>query len=114
MGYPYMFDRRCDEAIERFRKALEMDPNFPVAIYYTGRCYDQKGMFAEAIAEYQKALPLFGGNPIILSGLGYALAASKRESEARAVLNNLLKLSKQRPVSPFVIATVYAGLGHND
>ena len=114
LGYPYMFARRCDEAIERFRKALEMDPNFPAAIYYTGRCYEQKGMFAEAITEYRKALPLFGGNPIILGALGYANAASKRKAEARDVLNDLLRLSKQRPVSPFVIATVYAGLGDKE
>jgi len=46
--------------------------------------------------------------------LGYALARSGKHSEARAVLEDLLKLSTERYVSPYSIALIYNGLVERD
>ena len=61
------------------RKALELEPNFPVAHWHLGLIYEQQGLYDEAIAEHQKAIDLSGGGPRLIAALGHAFAvAGKR------------------------------------
>lgn len=114
LGYPYLCARQCDRAIAEFRKAIEMDPNFPLAIFYTARCYELDSKNEQAIAEYKKAVTLSGGSSLALAGLGHAYAQSGKTDQARAVLHELTVMSERRYVSPYLIGTVYAGLGENN
>jgi tetratricopeptide (TPR) repeat protein len=103
---------RYDEAIEHCKKLLEVDPNFFPAHRYLGLAYEQKGMYAKAIEEFQKGVKL-SGNPLMLSLLGHAYAASGMKAEADRVLADL-RQQKQRYVSPYMAAGIYAGLGDKD
>jgi len=113
-GWILYFDRQNDQAIERFRKTLELDPNFWVAHWTLGRAYEQKMMFAEAIAELRRAIALSAGSPLSLAALGHAYAVSGQTIEAQNVLAQLKESSEKRYVSPYSIATIYAGLGEKD
>src|SRR3984893_8614483 len=57
----YFFARQYDKAIEEGRNAVEVDPGFGPARLVLGHAYEQKGMLAEAIAEFEKASSLAGG-----------------------------------------------------
>lgn len=46
--------------------------------------------------------------------LGYALAKSGKQAEARAVLAELLKASSERYVSAYNLAMIFNGLGERD
>src|SRR5207247_2393794 len=107
----FYYARRYEQAIEQFRKALEMDPSFYVAHFWLGMSYEESGRYEEAITEGQKALSLSTGSPATLSALGHALARSGKRAEAQKVLAELKELSKRRYVPPFDIALVYVGLG---
>jgi eukaryotic-like serine/threonine-protein kinase len=102
---------RADEALASSQKTIELDPNFWFAHMLASDAYTEKGRFTEAIAEARKAAELSGANSHSLASLGYALARSGKQGEARAVLDGLLKLSTERHVSPHNIALVYIGLG---
>ena len=104
------FARRDDEAIEQVRKALEMDPNFAAGHRPLGMAYEQKAMYPEAIAEFQKALDVSRGNPFALGSLGHAQAVSGDREKARQTLSDVLALSKRRYVPPFDIAVICTGL----
>ena len=92
-----------------------MDPNYYFAHFFASSAYIEKGMFLEAIAEASKARGLSGPtNSHPLGFLGYALAKSGKQAEARAVLADLLKSSSERYVSPYNIALIYNGLGEPD
>lgn len=106
--------RRHDQAIEQYRKALEMDPNSGLAHWAIGNVYVQKGMFEEAIGEYKKAIPLSGDSPDEIASLGYVYALSGRRREAQAIIEELKERSKQRYISPTIIAFIYGGLGDKD
>jgi Flp pilus assembly protein TadD len=71
-------------------------------------------MFAEAVAEARKARELSGVSTRPTGFLGYALVKAGRRAEARAELEGLLRLSKERYVSPYNIAMIYNGLGERD
>jgi len=105
---------RTDEALAVLQKTFELEPNFWLAHLFASSAYIEKGMFAEAAAEARKARALSGVSTHPLAFLSYALAKLGKQAEARAVLEELLKLSKERYVSPYNIALVYNGLGERD
>lgn len=112
IGWILYFAGRYDEAIEHCKKLLDVDPNFFPARRYLGLVYEQKGMYKEAIAEFQQAAKL-SGSPLMMSLLAHAYAASGNRTEAERLLLALGQ-QKQRYVSPYTVATIYAGLGQKD
>lgn len=76
--------------------------------------YEEKQMFDEAISEFRKATTLAGGSPLMKASLGYALAKANRKDEATALLNRLMKLSKQHYVSSYELAAIYVALDETE
>ncbi|HYV05518.1 MAG TPA: tetratricopeptide repeat protein, partial [Blastocatellia bacterium] len=112
LGWIFYLAGRYDEAIEHCKRLLDVDPNFFPAHRYLGLAYEQKGMYTEAIDQFQQGVKL-SGSPLMMSLLGHAYAASGKKAEARRILAELDK-QKQRYVSPYTVATIYAGLGEKD
>lgn len=112
LGWILYLAGRYDEAIEHCKRLLEVDPNFFPARRYLGLAYEQKGMNAQAIAQFEQGVKL-SGSPLMISLLGHAYAVSGRKPEARRILAELDQ-QKRRYVSPYTIATIYAGLGEKD
>jgi len=96
------------------QKTFELDPNFNLAHQFASSAYIEKGMYGEAVAEAQKARDFSGGSYNPMAFLGYALAKSGKQREARSVLEGLLKLSAERYVLTYYIAIIYNGLGERD
>ena len=119
LGWILYLSGRNDEAIAQCTKILNLDPNSFPARRYLGLAYEQKGMYAQAIDEFQKGVKI-SGSPLILALLGHAYAASGKTREARQVLSDLHDLSESREaesrryVSPYTVAAIYAGLGDKD
>jgi DNA-binding winged helix-turn-helix (wHTH) protein/TolB-like protein/Tfp pilus assembly protein PilF len=112
LGWILYLAGRYDEAIEHCNKLLDVDPNFFPAHRYLGLAYEQKGMYTEAISEFEKGVKL-SGSPLMVALLGHAYAASGNRGEARRVLAEL-EQQKQKYVSPYTVAAIYAGLGEKD
>jgi tetratricopeptide (TPR) repeat protein len=92
-----------------------MDSNYFLAHLYASSAYIEKGMYSEVINEARRATEISGARSTHSEAfLGYALAKSGKEAEARSVLGGLLKSSAERYVSPYHIAFVYNGLGRHD
>jgi len=104
---------RTDEGIDQLRKTVQMDPTFIVAHNRLALCYERKGMYSDAIAEFEKVSSLGARTPGI-AGLGQVYAMSGNRSEAQKALTELQELSKQRYVSPGDFALIYAALGEKD
>jgi len=114
LGTDFYFKRQYDQAIEQLRKTIELDPNYVSAHDALGMAYVQKSMYKEGIAEFEKGLAISPNNPGPLSRLGYTYAVSGKRAEAQNVLGRLNQLSRQKYVSPGLIAFVYAGLRDKD
>ncbi len=83
---------RTDEALTRLQETLEMVPNYFLARFYASSAYIEKGMYSEAISEAQRAREISGARCTHVEAfLGYALAKSGKEAEARSVLEGLLE-----------------------
>jgi predicted Zn-dependent protease len=72
------------------------------------------GKRAEAIAEYQRAVEMSHGDQDPVAALAHAYAVTGKRAEAEQTLRDLERKSKDDYVSPYMIATIYAGLGDSD
>ncbi len=71
-----------DEAIENFRKGIQIDPNNFETHYNLGNALADQGRLDEAIESYRKALQIDPNSSGALINLGFALATGGRFDEA--------------------------------
>jgi serine/threonine-protein kinase len=106
--------RRYDQALERYHKVLEMDPNFLSAQRMIGLPYLQKGQYQLAITEFQKALKLQPDDTFALGHLGHAYARAGQKEQALQIFSALKERARRQYVTPYDIAVVAVGLGDKD
>jgi TolB-like protein len=58
LGVVFNFARQYDQAIEQYRKTIELDPNFFLPHTFLGLAYFQKSMYKEGIAELERAVAI--------------------------------------------------------
>ncbi len=104
------YSRQYDRAIAQFIAVRELDPTFPRATLIF-LAYVQKGMFAEAEADFEKRV---GESPWTLSNFAYTYGRAGKQAQAEQALRKLLALNRQHPMDPMVIVLAYVGLGNND
>ncbi len=114
VGWMLYLARDYDKAIEQEKIVLEMEGNFALAHRYLGLAYEQKGMYAEAISEFQKAESLSGARPLDSGSLGHAYAIAGRTAEARQILKKANERSLKAYFPAYDIAIIYVGLGEKD
>ncbi len=86
-----------DQAIEAYRKALQMDPRRAVVHHHLALLYDRKGDFDKSLACYRQALTLAADDADIHCDLGYSLYLRQRYQEAE---NSLITALRLRPEFP--------------
>ncbi len=114
LGSQLYMARQYDDAIQAFQKTFEVEPNYIWAHTGLGWVYSARKMHHEAIAELAKAVDLSNRNDDALASLAKALGESGRTREARKILEELTVRSKQRYVSPYLVALVQTGLGERN
>src|SRR5260221_605622 len=113
-GNIFLRARRYDEAIAQYRKTLDLDSTFKLPHVWLMQAYEQKGMYADAIAEYRQFAPAAADNPRNIGNLGHLYPSMGDPDEGRLILAQPMELSKQRYVPRYAMAVVYAGLGDKD
>ena len=100
--------------IEASRRGVLSDPNDWFQHYYLGVGYEGMGKLLDAISEYQKAMEMSDGDQGPTVSLAHAYLAVGKRAEGENILRDLERESKSAYVSPYIIATIYAGLGQKD
>lgn len=92
---------------------VHSDPNEWLEHFFLGMGYEGVGRRAEAIPEYRKAVEISGGDQDATAALAHAYAMDGRTADAKAILRDL-EQKHDGYVSPYMIATIHAGLGDKD
>ncbi|MDA2912834.1 protein kinase [Acidobacteriia bacterium AH_259_A11_L15] len=114
MSNYFHWKRDYDGMLEQTRKTLELDPNHSLGHLFSGHAYVGKGLYDDAIAEYEKAVEVSGGGPGFKGHLGYAYALAGHKGKALEILHELKELSKKQYVPSVGIALVLIGLEDTD
>jgi TolB-like protein/DNA-binding winged helix-turn-helix (wHTH) protein/Flp pilus assembly protein TadD len=106
--------RDYQSLVEASRRGVVSSPNEWTEHYNLGVGYEGTGKLLEAISEYQKAIEISNGDHDATASLAHAFAGIGRRAEAEKILHDFERKSKSGYVSPYMIATIYAGLGEKD
>jgi TolB-like protein/tetratricopeptide (TPR) repeat protein len=109
--YIYLAARQYGRALAEGLRAVELEPDSPVARWQFGRACLFSGDGDRAVAELAKASELAGGHSMWQATLSFALARSGDRSAAETILRHLTALAEKTYVSPYDLALCCAGLG---
>jgi tetratricopeptide (TPR) repeat protein len=102
------------EVKRNFEQELEIDPRNASAEYVLGELAKDENDLPTAIRHYSQATKLDADFGDAYLGLGSALVASKRFTEAIPPLEAYVKLAPDSPTGHFQLALAYAGVGRKD
>ena len=111
LGWCLLYAGRGREAVEQFRKTLELDPNYVSAHWGLGASYTQQHLYEDAIAELKKAVTLSEGSPVLMGQLGFAYGLKGTSEETTKTLSELTALAQREYVPSSAVALVHAGVG---
>jgi TolB-like protein/DNA-binding winged helix-turn-helix (wHTH) protein len=115
LGWRLYMAHQYNAAIVQLRNTLDMDPAFALPRMVLGQTYEELGSYDPAIAELQKAVVNSHNSPMMLGALGHAYAVAGKRADAERILNQMIEQSREKKyVSPFYLASVYAGLKENE
>ena len=112
LAWLYYFARRYDPAIEQFNKTRELYPNYTEI--NLGPCYEQKGMYDQAINEYLAAEARGGMREEEIAALRQAYMASGWRGYWQKQVDLAKAQAERKPVQAFIIAWFYTRLGEKD
>ncbi len=92
LGLQHKEAKRFPEAVENFRRAVDLRQNFPEAWNELGFSLRQSGQYSEALKAYERALQLRPNFPEALEYLGETYVKMGRPEEARKILERLRAL----------------------
>ncbi len=95
-----------DLSMEYGRKALEIDPKYPLYYFQLSYTYAEKMDRQHAIAAAEKALQLYE-TPMFMMGVAQHYAAGGRTKDAKRLLNHLIEISGKHYVCPYEMAVIY-------
>ncbi len=110
LGKVHHFRRNPDQAIETFRRVLQLDSSFEAAPLALAKAYSQKSLLDQALNTLKPAsAPV--EDEARLAVLGHLYALSGHPDRAREALDQLREMTRQRYVSGYFFALIHLGLG---
>ena len=113
LGTVLYWSRKYDTAIEQSRKVIEFDPNYFPAYVSTAWALEALGRPLEAVTACEKARAIVS-TPWTEAALARAAALAGKRDQALETIQSLNRLSRDRFVSGYDIAAIYAALGQKD
>jgi tetratricopeptide (TPR) repeat protein len=102
-----------DEAIDQYKRALDLDPHFIWTHMYLAQALEQTGQIKGAIREFETAIRLAGGSNCVLAMKAHAYAIAGDKTSARQILNRVKSSTHRKCMPSYDIAAVYAALGES-
>ncbi len=114
MGFSLYYSGNYDEAAAQLKASLELRPNFSLAHLWLGRVYQEQKKYEDAIKEYEFTLKAIPDWPVALAAIGYVYGISGQTNKANETLARMLEISKDRFVTAYGVALVYAAMNNKD
>jgi tetratricopeptide (TPR) repeat protein len=101
-----------DDAVRMVKDILEIDPNNFGSLWALGEIYERKGMFPEAIEQYEKGMKATGGTAFIpYSLLASAYAGSGQTEKAEKILQ---AMTQKFGEDKWISGTIHAQTGQKE
>jgi serine/threonine-protein kinase len=111
LGQVLFLAGKYDTAIEQLEKTIEMNPAYYDGHGWLGMTYLLTGMYKKAIEKFEECMAFKVIEAKMKAALAYAYAVTGDEGMARDILMRLQDKPDDKKTEPYLIATVYCGLG---
>ena len=113
-GITLYVGRRYAEAVQVYRKLIEITPTFTYAHFLLALALTQLHEYDDALASLQQAASWGGAIADVRSLLGYVHASLGQHAQARGMLDALDDTGDHQHATPFHRAVIHVALGENE
>ena len=108
-----LYDRqgRYQQAVDTFRKVIELDPDLGYAYFKMGTAYSRMNQPEKAIEVLRQAAEIMPNNPVVLNNLGIAYGKIDRLDEEIAAFKKALEIRPRYSSARLNLALVYLKQG---
>jgi serine/threonine protein kinase/Tfp pilus assembly protein PilF len=114
LGLAFYWSRDFEKSEAQLKRTMELESDFAPAYLFRGQNYAGMQMWDEAVGALITYNKMTLNSPIGVGRLALIYGLAGRRAEARATLNQLHELSRQKYVSPLYFALAHAGLDERD
>jgi TolB-like protein/tetratricopeptide (TPR) repeat protein len=114
VAWHHYMAREYADALAQAERVVRMEPSFHWGYFFAGWALERLGRGSDAVATLKEAARCSSNNPVMLAGLGQALAANHDRREALRVLRDLERLRGEKGLFAYEIGVIHATLGDND
>jgi TolB-like protein/tetratricopeptide (TPR) repeat protein len=114
LAWHYYIARDYASALTRAQQVVSMESHFHWGHLFAGWSLERLGRYDEAVAALRDAARVSNNNPVMVAGLGHALAVNDDRREAMRVVSELRKARGTQGLFAYEIAVIHAALGELD
>jgi TolB-like protein/Tfp pilus assembly protein PilF len=114
LAWHYYMAKQFDEALVQAERVIRIEPSFHWGHFFAGWALERLGRKTEAITRLREAVRCSSNSPVMLAGLGHALAATRDRSATLAVIEDLRRLRGRKGLFAYELGLVHAALGDLD
>ena len=114
VAWHHYMARDFDNALTQAERVVRMESAFHWGYFFAGWSLERLGRHPEAVTALREAVRCSSNNPVMLAGLGHALAANQERREALRVVRDLERLRADKGLFAYEIGVILATLGKRD
>jgi TolB-like protein/tetratricopeptide (TPR) repeat protein len=114
VAWHHYMARDFAHALVQAEHVVRMEPSFHWGHFFAGWALERLGRGAEAVAALKEAVRCSSGSPVMLAGLGHALAVLQDRREALRVAGDLQRLRANKGLFAYELGVIQAALGDHE
>jgi TolB-like protein len=114
VAWHHYMARDFSEALAQSERVVRIEPLFHWGHFFAGWALERLGRGAEAVAALKKAVECSAGGPVMLAGLGHALAILDDRRAALQIVRDLERLRAGKGLFAYELGVIHAALGDRD
>lgn len=114
LAWHYWMVREPDKALLQIEKTRELSPDDIWSCIFAGLALEVKGLYGDAITEFQKALNISPEFPLVQAALGHAMGCNNQLTGARKISEMLINHRSKKFIPAYDIAIAHLGINERD
>jgi TolB-like protein/tetratricopeptide (TPR) repeat protein len=114
VAWHHYMSRNYADALTQAEQVVRMEPGFHWGYFFAGWALERLGRQAEAISALKDAVRCSSNHPVMLTGLGHALASNQDRKEALKIARELERLRGDKGLFAYEIGLIHATLGDDE
>jgi len=114
VAWHYYMAKQYDDALVHAERVVRMESAFHWGYFFAGWALERLGRYAESVAALREAVRCSSNSPVMLAGLGHALAVMQDRRDALRIVEDLRRMRADKGLFAYELGVIHAALGDED